>query len=165
MALRNAGVVNGVTADAFNPLGQVRRDQMATFIAQFYENVLGEPLAASTVDAFVDDEGNVHERNINAIAAADIADGFTATQYGPNHPVTRGQMAAFFVRALDLTETEGGTDFTDTDNSIFEEDILKLSASGITRGCNPPDNTRFCPDELVTRGQMAAFLHRAADRF
>jgi len=26
---------------------------------------------------------------------------------------------------------------------------------------NPPDNTMFCPDAYVSRGQMAAFLHRA----
>lgn len=53
--------------------------------------------------------------------------------------------------------------FSDDDDSIFEEDIERLAASGITRGC--ADN-RFCPEDHVTRGQMAAFLHRAlADRF
>src|SRR5690606_1831895 len=31
----------------------------------------------------------------------------------------------------------------------------------ISRGCNPPRNDRFCPDDYVTRRQMAAFLHRA----
>ncbi|MFP3915557.1 MAG: S-layer homology domain-containing protein [Actinomycetota bacterium] len=45
----------------------------------------------------------------------------------------------------------------------FHDDITWLAESGITRGCNPPDNTRFCPDEAVTRGQMAAFLTRALD--
>jgi len=34
-------------------------------------------------------------------------------------------------------------------------------AAGITAGCDPPVNDRFCPDDVVTRGQMAAFLHRA----
>ena len=36
-----------------------------------------------------------------------------------------------------------------------------IAAQGITRGCNPPVNDRFCPDSVVTRGQMAAFLTRA----
>ena len=30
-------------------------------------------------------------------------------------------------------------------------------------GCNPPDNDHYCPDGLVTRAQMAAFLMRAFD--
>ena len=46
--------------------------------------------------------------------------------------------------------------------SIFEASIDKLATAGITKGCNPGQgNTNFCPDDYVTRGQMAAFLHRA----
>jgi hypothetical protein len=36
-----------------------------------------------------------------------------------------------------------------------------LANAGVTRGCNPPDNDRFCPEEVVTRQQLAAFLRRA----
>ncbi|HSJ35565.1 MAG TPA: S-layer homology domain-containing protein [Acidimicrobiia bacterium] len=46
-----------------------------------------------------------------------------------------------------------------TDN-VFHGDIAWLAETGVTRGCNPPENTEFCPDDDVTRGQMAAFLHR-----
>ncbi|MFQ5553833.1 MAG: hypothetical protein ACE5GC_00520 [Acidimicrobiia bacterium] len=56
-----------------------------------------------------------------------------------------------------------GGRFTDDDTSIFETDIEWTAASGITIGCNPPANDRYCPDEPVTRGQMAAFMHRLAD--
>ncbi len=59
----------------------------------------------------------------------------------------------------DLGGSEGS--FSDDDDSVFQDDIEWLAATGITRGCNPPANTRFCPDEEVTRGQMAAFLRRA----
>lgn len=31
-----------------------------------------------------------------------------------------------------------------------------------TRGCNPPVNDQFCPEDAVTREQMAAFMHRLA---
>lgn len=51
--------------------------------------------------------------------------------------------------------------FTDDNGHVFESDIDWLANSGITKGCNPPQNDRFCPDDFVTRGQMAAFLHRA----
>ncbi|MGB9359451.1 MAG: thiol-activated cytolysin family protein, partial [Acidimicrobiia bacterium] len=53
--------------------------------------------------------------------------------------------------------------FTDDDGSGFEGDIDRLGTAGVTRGCNPPDNDRFCPRSPVTRGAMAAFLHRALD--
>lgn len=55
----------------------------------------------------------------------------------------------------------GGT-FTDDDTSIFEADIEWLAGAGVTLGCNPPTNDNFCPDDPVTRGQMAAFMHRLA---
>jgi hypothetical protein len=85
-------------------------------------------------------------------------------RFCPNSPVTRGQMAAFLVRALHLTNNGGGNHFIDDNGSTFEADIAKLAAAGITKGCNPPTNNRFCPSTAVTRGQMAAFLHRALTR-
>ncbi|MGA7227783.1 MAG: S-layer homology domain-containing protein, partial [Acidimicrobiia bacterium] len=51
--------------------------------------------------------------------------------------------------------------FWDDDGSVFESAIEKLATAGITNGCNPPVNDRFCPDQPVTRGQMAAFFGRA----
>jgi hypothetical protein len=81
-------------------------------------------------------------------------------RFCPDDPVTRGQMAAFLVRALHLTDT-GTADFVDDDDSVFEADIERLAHARITLGCNPPTNNRFCPDDPVTRGQMAAFLRRA----
>ena len=51
--------------------------------------------------------------------------------------------------------------FTDAEGTNFEADIIWLANEGITKGCNPPYNDMFCPDDYVTRGQMAAFLVRA----
>ena len=70
-------------------------------------------------------------------------------------------MAAFLVRAPGYTDDGGGDLLTDDNDSEFETDIDKLATAGVTRGCSPPVNDRFCPTSNVTRGQMAAFLHRA----
>ena len=51
--------------------------------------------------------------------------------------------------------------FYDDDASIFQSDIEWIAERHITVGCNPPDNNRYCPEEPVTRGQIAAFLDRA----
>lgn len=51
--------------------------------------------------------------------------------------------------------------FTDVpDSNIFHDDIDWMADNGVTKGCNPPENTRYCPDDNVTREQMAAFMHR-----
>ena len=53
--------------------------------------------------------------------------------------------------------------FTDVpDSNIFHEDIEWAKDSGVTKGCNPPANTEFCPKDDVSRETMAAFMHRLA---
>jgi hypothetical protein len=52
--------------------------------------------------------------------------------------------------------------FTDVPNSnTFHSSIARVKDAGITAGCSA---TRFCPNDTVTRGQMAAFLTRVAPR-
>ncbi|MGB8361840.1 MAG: CAP domain-containing protein [Acidimicrobiia bacterium] len=112
---------------------------------------------------FCDDDYSIFQNDIELVAAADITRGCNPPandRFCPDDYVTRGAMAAFLARALNLTNT-GNADFNDTTGSIFEADILRVAAAGITRGCNPPANDRFCPDDYVTRGAMAAFLARA----
>ncbi len=111
---------------------------------------------------FLDDDFSAHEPAIEAIAAAGITKGCNPplnNLFCPKDPVTRGQMAAFLVRALDLPPA-ASSPFLDS-SGVFQDAIDRLAAFGITKGCNPPANDRFCPDEAVTRGQMAAFLARA----
>lgn len=53
--------------------------------------------------------------------------------------------------------------FSDVDDSnVFKDDIEWLADAGVTLGCNPPANDQFCPNRVVTRQQMAAFMHRLA---
>lgn len=111
---------------------------------------------------FIDDDGSVHESDIEAISAAGITRGCNPPwndEFCPTRAVSRGEMAAFLVRALGLEP--GPERFVDDTFSVFQADINALAAAGITRGCNPPANDRFCPDRPVTRGEMAAFLTRA----
>jgi hypothetical protein len=46
------------------------------------------------------------------------------------------------------------------DDNIFASDIGWMKDNGISKGCNPPANTFFCPSDDVTREQMSAFMHR-----
>ena len=158
---------NGVTRGCnppinteFCPDAYVTRGQMAAFLVR----ALG--LTERLVDPFIDDDDSIFQADIERLAAAGITKGCNPsagnTRFCPDARVTRSQMAAFLVRAMGYTDDGGGDLFIDDDDSVFEADIDKLGTAGVTKGCNPSEgNTRFCPDGYVTRGQMAAFLHRA----
>ena len=158
--LAAAGITRGCNPpdnSSFCPQDGTTRGEMAAFLVR----ALG--LAGSSDDAFDDDNDSIFEGDINAIAAAGITKGCNPpdnTAFCPDDTVTRGQMAAFLVRALGLPASSDDA-FVDDGDSEFEAEIDALAAAGITKGCNPPDNDRFCPDDLVTREQMASFLVRA----
>jgi hypothetical protein len=85
-----------------------------------------------------------------------VTTGCTPREFCPTGQVTRGEMAAFLVRSLGLAPVAGDS-FTDDDGSFAEADIEALLAAGVTTGCSA---NAFCPDRVVTRGEMAAFLVR-----
>lgn len=146
-----SGITSGCGADLFCTNNSINRGQMAAFL----DRALSLP--PTTTDFFTDDDASPFETSINRAAAAGITGGCAASRYCPNASVTRGQMAAFIDRAFDLPETTVDP-FVDDEASPFEGNINRLAAAGIASGCS---TTRFCPTQLVTRGQMAAFLDRA----
>lgn len=48
------------------------------------------------------------------------------------------------------------------DSNQFHDSIAWMQENGITVGCNPPANTQYCPEDNVSRQQMAAFMRRLA---
>jgi len=144
----------------FCPDAAVTRGQMAAFLVRALK------LTDRLDNPFTDDDGSIFEADIERLAAAGITKGCNPsegnTKFCPDAKVTRGQMAAFLVRAMGYIDVGAGDLFVDDNESIFENDIDRLATAGVTRGCNPSEgNTMFCPTSYVTRGQMAAFLYRA----
>jgi Pro-kumamolisin, activation domain/Putative binding domain, N-terminal len=86
--------------------------------------------------------------------------------YCPDSTVTRGQMAAFIVRAVTGTTTPVlynpipyFADVPSTDP--FFSDIQKLMELGITVGCATGPPALYCPNDPIPRWQMAIFMVRA----
>ena len=146
-----AGITSGCTATTYCPEGYVTREQMASFLARALK------LTGTAPDAFTDDETSPHEPNINLVAKAGIATGCAATKYCPAALVSREQMASFLARALKLAGSAPDA-FTDDEQSIHEPNINLVAREGVATGCG---TSKYCPTANVTRGQMAAFLHRA----
>ncbi len=150
LEIYEAGITQGCEAGLYCPGESVSRAQMATFLAA----ALDLPDAAA--DYFGDDGGSVHEPAINQLYEAQVTIGCADGLYCPGRPVTRAQMAAFLARSLNLT-TQSGDPFIDDDDSLFEDEIGAIAAAGITIGCAAD---LFCPDEAVSRAQMATFIVR-----
>ena len=158
-AIAEGGVTRGCDPgdpSRYCPTAPVARGQMAAFLAR----ALNLHVDPNEPDRFRDIAGNPHRGAINAVAREGITGGCNAdgTLFCPANAVTRDQMASFLARGFDLPP---GADQRYTDvpgNSPHRDAINRVATRGITAGCAPD---RYCPRDLVTRGQMASFLARA----
>ena len=104
--------------------------------------------------------GDVFDTAVAWLVEAGITAGTGPGLFSPGAPVSRGQMAVFLWRAADSPDPLGEHGFNDVPNGAFYSDAVSwLVENGITAGTTA---TTFTPKGLVTRGQMAAFLWRAA---
>ena len=70
-------------------------------------------------------------------------------------------VTAIVVAPVTAFATHSFTDVPET--NTFHNDIAWMAAAGVTKGCNPPANTEFCPKDNVTRETLAAFMRRLAE--
>lgn len=157
----------GITrpVNGYKPGGEVTRGQMASFLRRVVEQTGGSlPDGPDGPDAFADDNGDTHERAINALAAAGLVGGFGDGTYKPLAPVTRAQMATFLVRAaehrLGNMLPAPADYFADDETSAHRASIDKAAGAGVTGGTAA---NLYSPDLTVRRDQMASFLVRLLD--
>ncbi|MGY3712165.1 S-layer homology domain-containing protein [Lactococcus petauri] len=104
-----------------------------------------------------DAQASQYKNYINWAYNVGITTGYTLTSYKPDYSVTRGEMAVF------LSRLAGSPSYSAPFNVYYDvgqykTQILWLTATTVTNGTAPYYN----PNGAVTRGQMAAFLHRVA---
>ncbi len=115
---------------------------------------------------FTDDNGNIHEENIEVIAALGITIGCNPPandHYCPSSPVTRAEMAALMIRALGDTPVPGvmPSRFSDVPRGAW---YFKYVERLIDRGIVTADSgSLFRPSEPLTRLEMAVWMARAFD--
>ncbi len=169
-AIYNAGITIGCAQDDPNtpenerrycPEDNVSREQMAAFIVRAKE---GEPASdyCSTGSSFSDVDSNYWScKYIKRLYELGITTGCgqNPLRYCPGTYVTRGQMAAFIIRAkygenFSHSQPPYFTDVPATHN--FFKYVQKLRDNGITTVTGT-----YGVDNIVMRDQMAAFLARA----
>ncbi len=107
----------------------------------------------------------VHRSAVEALDVAGIlrGTGCTFDRLCPQEPLPRWAMAVWLVRALDGRDPprSGDSRFADVASwQWWAPHVERLADLGITRGCKTGP-ARFCPDQPVSRAQMASFLQRA----
>ena len=93
-----------------------------------------------------------------------ITGGYTATEFRPGNPCTRGQVVTFLWRAAGCPEPTGDTSMFKDASSIaapYQKAVAWAVEKGITTGYN--DGT-FRPNDSVTRAQFVTFLWRYENR-
>lgn len=126
-----------------------------------------------TPDTFVNGEESVIDVAADTYAVTVTAPGDAGTVLAPLGDVSLAESVNTIVYAIGtypdtFTVVVDSIDglgpqgaFIDDDSSVHEANIDLVARADVTRGCNPPDNTEFCPERDLTRGETAAFLARA----
>jgi hypothetical protein len=97
-----AAIINGFVDNTFRPMTLVSREQFVTLLVQSTEDLLGRALEADGTDTFIDDDGSVHELNIEKAHDAGILEGLPVRgdEFVRQAGVTRGEAAQMIRNAL-----------------------------------------------------------------
>jgi ELWxxDGT repeat protein len=155
-ALATAGVTGGCGGGAFCPGALVTRAQMSVFIL----TARATPPPPATGTLFQDvPSGYWAGPWIEELAREGVAAGCSVSPplFCPNDNLTRADMAIWLVNARHETPPPAtGTRFADVPATYYAARwIEQLAADGITAGCG---GGNYCPDQPITRGEMAVFL-------
>ena len=164
--LYNAGITGGCSTNPIRycPETIVNRAQMAVFLLRGIHGSSYNPPAVGGSTGFGDVPTNYWAAAwIKQLAAEGITGGCGNGNYCPEVPVTRSQMAVFLLRSkygasYTPPAVGGSTGFGDVPTYYWAAAWIKqLVAEGITAGCGAGT---YCPENPVTRAQMAVFLVR-----
>ncbi len=163
--LFNAGITGGCGTGIYCPDNSVTRAQMAIFLLKGIHGSSYTPPAVGANTGFGDVAVEYWAAAwIKQLAAEGITGGCGGGNYCPDNVVTRAQMAVFLLKAKNGSSYSPpavgvSTGFNDVATDAFAAAFIKqLVADGITAGCG---NSNYCPNDSVTRAQMAVFLVRA----
>lgn len=110
---------------------------------------------------FVDvPKGGYFEDAVDWAVENGITTGTDASHFSPDDVCTRAQAVTFLWRAAGCPQPKNRTmPFTDVPkSSYFYDAVLWAVEAGITKGTS---DTKFSPDDLCTRAQIAVFLWRS----
>jgi hypothetical protein len=152
--LADSGITTGTSPECFSPDAAVTRGQAAAFLWRME----GRP--PSPMHPFRDVEAVWQQDAISWMAAERVTTGTSSSTFSPDQVATRAQIAAFLHRLAGEPPAHS-LPFVDLTADWQRAPVAWMAATGITTGTSP---STFSPDDPVTRGQLATFLHRYKGR-
>ncbi len=156
------GITGGCGGGGYCPVNPVTRAQMAVFILKAEHGSAYLPPPCTGVFADVSCPGAFAVDWIEQLFAEGVTGGCGGGNYCPGNPVTRAQMAVFLLKGQ-----HGSSYVPPACTGLFPDVpcpagfavnwIEQLYNEAITGGCG---GGNYCPDNSVTRGQMAVFLSK-----
>lgn len=149
------GIASGTSRYTFSPDAVCTRAQTVTFLWR----AAGSPMPSYRISPFTDvNYGDYYYNAVLWAVEQGITTGLTATTFGPDKTVTRGQVAMFLYRAASAVKPNITNSFTDVKSTAYNYDaILWAYDNRITTGTS---TTTFSPDAFCTRAQIVTFLYR-----
>lgn len=151
----NQGIAKGLSSTQFGVTADITRGDAAVMIAA----ALQLDTASAPRSPFTDTNSRV-QKSVDALYAAKIISGKSATMFAPDAKITRAEMAKILTNAFKLTPSSTPTSFTDV-NTVWAPYVAALLEANITSG---KSLTKFAPNDVVTRGEFALFIYRG-ERF
>ena len=179
------GITRGTSPNTYSPDQPVIREHMALFLVRLAELVgINVPQAGSTPFEDIGDLQPLSQQSISQIYQMGITVGTTATTYAPERNVSRGEMALFLQRLMDLMVpvADGRNVFGYTPDDVNDNDrkfdvgtpfqdleavphnvndaVLQLYELGVASGLS---RTSFGPETDMSRAVMAEFMAAILD--
>lgn len=146
-------ITSGLSATQFGVSKEIKRVDAAVMIAKALKLD-----TTSAPDAGFKDVPARAQGAVNALVNAKVLSGKTATTFGSNDSLTRGEFAIILSRAYNLSGEGQDLKFTDV-SSRYADAVKALVKNEITSGKSA---TSFGTSDAIKRGDFAIFVHKAA---
>lgn len=146
--------IKGTSATTFGTYENIKRVDAAVFVA----SVLGLNTTSAPNAGFTDVPARA-QGAVNALKAAGITSGKSATTFGAQDYITRGELAVWIQKGFGLEAGYQNLAFTDVP-SQYANAVNALVSNKVTSGISA---TLFGTYENAKRGDFAVFLKKAAD--
>lgn len=167
-ALASEGIVKGMTEHEFAPMNDITRAQFAVMLSRALD-LPTEPFAGQFDD--VAESLTWAALDIEAAHRAGIVEGTSADTFHPDDPITRQQMVAMIIRAIEVNDAhilegvESDLEFADAaaiaaGAKPYVEQAVGLN---IIAGMEQQGDIIFAPEAHATRAEAAKVIYYLLD--
>jgi chitodextrinase/lysophospholipase L1-like esterase len=162
-ALAARQIISGMTADLFDPAGDVTRAQFAAMLSR----ALRLEATEETLPFYDVQEGSWYYSNVSAAYQAKIVSGVAPDQFAPDETITREQMAVMIINAYLFNTGETLDQLENSSETLVYTDVEQISSWALPYIGAASEmklifgaEGAFQPKNDADRSQAAAMIYR-----